>query len=83
MQKIKKSDVCADPDNSNHIRVSNSLSSHIIVRYIAGPGQFKNRPLMISADVKGKGSMILLKIKETAHFNRPRVVLRFGVYSKK
>ena len=43
---------CVDPENSNggegggvvpvsaYIRVSNSLSSYLIVRYIAGTGQF-------------------------------------------
>ena len=35
---------------------------------------------IISADAKGKDSMILFKIKETAHINfRPHVVLKFGV----
>ena len=41
---------------------------------IAGPGQFTNRLLIISADVKGKDSMILFKIKETTHFNSGRVL---------
>ena len=41
---------------------------------------FLKRLLIISADAKGKDSMILFKIKETAHINfRPRVVLKFGV----
>ena len=41
---------------------------------------FLKRLLISSADAKGKDSMILFKIKETAHINfRPRVVLKFGV----
>ena len=40
----------------------------------AGPGQFTNRLLIISADAKGKGSMILFKIKETAHINSGHVL---------
>ena len=69
------------PSVSAHIRVSNSLNSHFILFYFfAGPGQFTKRLLIISADAKGKDSMILFKIKETAHINfRPRVVLKFGV----
>ena len=39
----------------------------------AGPGQFTNRLLILSIDVKGKDSMILFKIKETAHFNTGHV----------
>ena len=54
------------PSVSAHIRVSNSLNSHLI---FAGPGQFTKRLLIISADAKGKDSMILFKIKETAHIN--------------
>ena len=38
------------------------------------PGQFTNRLLIISADVKGKDSMILFKIKETAHNNSGHVL---------
>ena len=47
----------------------------------AGPGQFTKRLLIISAVAKGKDSMILFKIKETAHINsgHVRVVLKFGV----
>ena len=62
---------------SAHIRVSNSLNSHFIYFFFTGPGQFTKPLLIISADAKGKDSMILFKIKETAH--RPRVVLKFGV----
>ena len=34
--------------------------------------------LIISADAKGKDSMILFKIKETANINSGHVLLRFG-----
>ena len=54
---------------SAHIKVSNSLDI-----CIAGPGRFTNRLLIISADLKGKDSMILFKIKETAHFNSGHVL---------
>ena len=70
------------PSVSAHIRASNSLNSHfiIIIFFLLGPGQFTKRLLIISADAKGKDSMILFKIKETAHINfRPHVVLKFGV----
>ena len=40
----------------------------------AGPGQFRNPLLIISVDVKGKDSMILFKIKETAHFDSSHVL---------
>ena len=67
------------PSVSAHINVSNGLNSHLFI-FFAGPGQFTKCLLMISADAKGKASMILFKIKETAHINiRPRVVLKFGV----
>ena len=59
---------------SAHIRVSNSLNSHFIFFFFAGPGQFTKRLLIISADAKGKDSMILLKIKETAHINSGHVL---------
>ena len=59
---------------SAHIRVSNSLNSHFIYLFFAGPGQFTNRLLIISADAKGKDSMILFKIKETAHINSGHVL---------
>ena len=59
------------PSVSAHIRVSNSLNSHFIYFLFAGPGQFTKRLLIISADAKGKDSMILFKIKETAHINIP------------
>ena len=39
-----------------------------------GPGQFTKRLLIISADAKGKDSMILFKIKETAHINYGHVL---------
>ena len=59
------------PSVSAHIGVSNSLNSHFIYFYylFAGPGQFTKRLLIISADAKGKDSMILFKIKETAHID--------------
>ena len=38
----------------------------------------QKRLLIISADAKGKDSMILLKIKETAHINSGHVLLSFG-----
>ena len=56
------------PSVSAHIRVSNSLNSHFIY-FFAGPGQYAKRLLIISAVAKGKDSMILFKIKETAHIN--------------
>ena len=40
----------------------------------AGPGQFTKRLLIISADAKGKDSMILFKIKETVHINSRHVL---------
>ena len=58
---------------SAHIRVSNSLNSHFFF-FFAGPGQFTKRLLIISADAKGKDSMILFKIKETAHINSGHVL---------
>ena len=42
--------------------------------FFAEPGQFTKRLLIISADAKGKDSMILLKIKETAHINSGHVL---------
>ena len=69
------------PSVSAHIRASNSLNSHFIYLFffLLG-GQFTKRLLIISADAKGKDSMILFKIKEIAHINfRPRVALKFGV----
>ena len=59
---------------SAHIRVSNSLNSHFILFFFAGPGQFTKRLLIISAAAKGKDSMILFKIKETAHINSGHVL---------
>ena len=59
---------------SANIRVSNSLNSHFIYLIFAGPGQFTKRLLIISADAKGKDSMILFKIKETAHINSGHVL---------
>ena len=60
---------------SAHIRVSNSLNSHLIyLFFFAGPGQFTKRLLIISANAKGKDSMILFKIKETAHINSGHVL---------
>ena len=65
-----------NPSVSAHIRVSNSLNSllFILFFFFAGPGQFTNRLLIISADAKGKDSMILFKIKETAHFDSGHVL---------
>ena len=63
------------PPVSAHIRVSNSLNSHFTFFYLfAGPGQFTKRLLIISADAKGKDSMILFQIKETAHINSGHVL---------
>ena len=45
------------------------------ISFFAGPGQFTKRLLIISADAKGKDSMILFKIKETAHINYGHVLL--------
>ena len=56
---------------SAHIRVSNSLNSHFIYFFA---GQFTKPLLIISADAKGKDSMILFKIKETAHINSGHVL---------
>ena len=42
--------------------------------FFAGPGQFTKRLLIISVDAKGKDSMILFKIKETAHINSGHVL---------
>ena len=58
-----------------YIRVSNSLNSHFIYFFCwAWPGQFTKRLLIISADAKGKDSMILFKITETAHINSGHVL---------
>ena len=60
------------PSVSAHIRVSNSLNSHFIYLFFfffAGPGQFTKRLLIISADAKGKDSMIYLRSK------RPRTLI--------
>ena len=46
----------------------------IIIFFSAGPGQFTKRLLIISAVAKGKDSMILFKIKETAHSNSGHVL---------
>ena len=51
------------PSVSAHIRVSNSLNSHFIYFFFDGPGQFTKRLLIISADAKGKDSMIYLRSK--------------------
>ena len=47
---------------------------YFFIFFFAGPGQFKKRLLIISADAKGKGSMIFFKIKETAHINSGHVL---------
>ena len=62
------------PSVSALIRVSNSLNSHFIYFIFAGPCQFTKRLLIISADAKGKDSMILFKIKETALINSGHVL---------
>ena len=63
------------PSVSAHIRVSNSLNSHFIyLFFFAGLGQFTKCLLITSADAKGKDSMILFKIKETAHINSGHVL---------
>ena len=54
------------PSVSVHIRVSNI--------FFAGPGQFTKRLLIISAVAKGKDSMVLFKIKVTAHINSGHVL---------
>ena len=46
----------------------------LFIFFFAGPGQFTKRLLIISADAKGKDSMILFKIKETAHINSGHVL---------
>ena len=56
------------PSVSARIRVPDHVS------HIAGPGQFTNRLIIISVDAQGKNSMILFKIKETAHFNSGHVL---------
>ena len=61
------------PSVSAYIRVSNSLNSHFFF-FFAEPGQFTKRLLILSADAKGKDSMILFKIKETAHINSGHVL---------
>ena len=53
---------------------SNSLNSHFILFFFVGPGQFTKRLLIILADAKGKDSMSLFKIKETAHINSGHVL---------
>ena len=55
-----------------HVQADNPWYYYYIC--IVGPGQFTNRLLIISADVKGKDNMILFKIKETAHFNSRHVL---------
>ena len=63
------------PSVSAHIRVSNSLNSHFIYLFILlGLVNSQKRLLIISADAKGKDSMILFKIKETAHINSGHVL---------
>ena len=42
--------------------------------FFAGPGRFTKCLLIISADAKGKDSMILFKIKEAAHINSGHVL---------
>ena len=62
------------PSVSAHIKVSNSLNSHFNNFFLAGPGQLTKRLLIMSADAEGKDSMILFKIKETAHINSEHVL---------
>ena len=66
MQKIKNKipvKTCVRGSRQFQRRVSNSLNSHFIIFFFAGPGQFTKRLLIISADAKGKDSMILLRPK--------------------
>ena len=44
---------------------------YLFIYFFAGPG---HRLLIISADAKGKDSMVLFKIKETAHINSGHVL---------
>ena len=48
--------------------------------FFARPGQFTKRLLIISADAKGKDSMIFFKIRETAHINSGHVLLSFRLH---
>ena len=57
---------------SAYIRVSNSLNSHFIFYYFFFCWAWSM--LIISDDAKGKDSMILFKIKETAHINSGHVL---------
>ena len=50
------------------------LFIYLFIYFFAGPGQFTKRLLIISAVAKGKDSMILFKIKETAHINSGHVL---------
>ena len=67
------------PSVSAHIRVSNSLNSHFIFIFFAGPGQFTKRLLIISADAKGKDSMIYLRSKRPRTSIPATCCLKFGV----
>ena len=69
------------PPVSAHIKVStfvqhirDFLYQRVLGHMYAGPGQFTNRLLILLIDVKGKDSMILFKIKETALFNSGHVL---------
>ena len=48
--------------------------TYFFLFFFTGPGQFTKRLLIISADAKGKDSMILFMIKETAHINSGHVL---------
>ena len=62
------------PNKHTGSEVSAHIRIHISFIFFAGSGQFTKRLLIISADAKGKDSMILFKIKETAHINSGHVL---------
>ena len=60
---------------SDPINITSTVWIHILFIFFTGPGQFTKCLLIISsADAKGKDSMILFKIKETAHINSGHVL---------
>ena len=62
------------PNKHTGSEVSAHIRIHIFFIFFAGSGQFTKRLLIISADAKGKDSMILFKIKETAYINSGHVL---------
>ena len=64
------------PNKHTGSEVSAHIRIHIFFIFFAGSGQLTKRLrlLIISADAKGKDSMILFKIKETAHINSGHVL---------